>query len=488
MARKGYKRKFPPLEILTREDVNQVHITTLDILRETGLTIEHKEALKLLEDNDCIVDYDNMRARFPEGLVEECLGRCPGSFRVKARDPEDDLIFDGGGNTIYFTSAPSMNTVDLETWEYKTPTEKEFEEAIIVLDALENHDWFAGHTPYFGYQGIPEVMKMTARLAKVIKYSTKYTGQGFANNSWDFDARIARAAGCEITIPAFQVASPLSIGKEGIEAGFKNIEYGFPSGIDTGPLFGATSPVSLAGALAEFNAEIIAGIVLVQLKKPYSRVFVWGFPNVMNMRSGEPESGSVANSLFTVALNQVWRNYKIPLRNTASAYSYSKKIDYQNGTERVMPALLSALSGATSIFFHGGIFCELTHHPVQAILDDDIAGMIGRFVQGIDVNDDSLALELIHEVGPVPGQFIDKKHTMDWWKKETYIKKCSDGMTYPEWLRSGKKDCIYYAKKRMEKILGEHKVSIPLTDKQESEIEKVLEDAKEYYRKKGDLE
>jgi len=488
MARKGYKRKFPPLEILSKEDVNQIHTATLDILKETGLTIEHKDALKLLESNDCIVDYDKMRAKLPEGLVEECLSRCPSSFRVKARDTKDDLIFDGGGNTIYFTSAPSMNTVDLETWEYKTPTEKEFTEAVIVLDALENHDWFAGHTPYFGYQDVPEVMKMTTRLAKIMKYSTKYTGQGFANYSWEFDARIAKAAECEITIPAFQVASPLSIGKEGIEAGFKNLEYGFPSGIDTGPLFGATAPASLAGALAAFNAEIIAGIILVQLKKPFSRVFVWGFPNVMNMRSGEPESGSIANSLFTVALNQIWRNYKIPLRNTASAYSYSKKIDYQNGTERVIPALLSALSGATSIFFLGGMFCELTHHPVQAILDDDVAGMIGRFIQGIDVNDESLALELIHEVGPVPGQFIDKKHTMDWWKKETYIKKCSDGMTYPEWVRSGKNDCIYYAKKRMKKILDEHKISKPLTDKQESEIEKILADARVFYKKKGDLE
>ena len=104
MARKGYKRKFPPLEILSKEDIRQIQVATLDILKETGLKIEHRGALKLLEDNDCIVDHDEMRVRFPEGLVEECLRRCPSSFRVKARDPKDDLIFDGGGNTIYFTS------------------------------------------------------------------------------------------------------------------------------------------------------------------------------------------------------------------------------------------------------------------------------------------------------------------------------------------------------------------------------------------------
>jgi trimethylamine--corrinoid protein Co-methyltransferase len=207
----------------------------------------------------------------------------------------------------------------------------------------------------------------------------------------------------------------------------------------------------------------------------------------MNMRSGEPDTGSIANSLFTVALNQIWRDYGIPLRNTASAYSYSKKIDYQNGTERVIPALLSALSGATSIFFHGGVFCELTHSPIQAILDDDVAGMIGRFIEGVEVSDESLALKLIHEIGPVPGQFIDTKHTMNWWKKETYMKKCSDSLTYPEWINGGKNDCIYYAKKRMEKILSEHELSKKLSSEQEEEINIIIKEAEAFYRKKGEL-
>ncbi|MBA7590318.1 Glycine betaine methyltransferase [subsurface metagenome] len=102
MARKGFKRNFPPFEILSKENVNQIKKATLDILKETGMTIEHKEILKLLEENDCIIDYDNMRVKFPEGLVEECIRRCPSTFRVKARDPENDLIF--GGNTVYFKS------------------------------------------------------------------------------------------------------------------------------------------------------------------------------------------------------------------------------------------------------------------------------------------------------------------------------------------------------------------------------------------------
>ena len=232
---------------------------------------------------------------------------------------------------------------------------------------------------------------------------------------------------------------------------------------------------------------IIAGLVLIQLKKPYSRAFVWGFANAMNMRTGEPAFGSITGSLFTVALNQIWRDYGVPLRNTASAYTYSKKIDFQNGIEKAIPAILSALSGASSIFLHGGVFCELTHSPVQAILDDDLAGMIGRFIEGIDVNDETIALDLINKIGPVPGQFLDTRHTMEWWKKEQYIKKSSDELTYPEWINSGKKDCIYYAKQRMKQILSEHEVSIKLTEEQEEEINKIIKEAEEFYRKKGDI-
>jgi len=485
MARKGFKRKFPPLEILSREDVDQIKMATLDILKETGVVIEHNDALKFLEKNDCIVDFDSKRVRMPEGLVEECLHKCPSTFRVKARDPENDLIF--GGNTVYFKSSPGMDIVDLESWTHRTATEREYEEAVIVLDALEHHDWFSCYTPYFGYKGVPEVMKMTMGLIKRIKYSSKFTGLCFSNYNWEFNFRIAKAAGMEILCPALMASSPLTLSEFAVDAAFKTIEYGFPVGVDTGSVFGATAPATLAGALALFNAELIAGIVLIQLKKPNSRVFVWGFPNPQNMVTGAPGFGNIANALFNVANNQIWRDYGVPLRNTASVYTNSKKIDFQNGIERGIPAILSALSGAHSIHLYGGIYGEITHSPIQSILDDDLAGMIGHFIQGINVNDETIALDLIHEVGPIPGHFLSKRHTYEWWKKEQYMQKVGDILTYPEWEQSGKKDCIDYAKERMKKILSEHEVSAHITKEQEEEINVIVKEAEAFYRKRGDI-
>ncbi|MBA7696396.1 hypothetical protein ES703_105043 [subsurface metagenome] len=114
--------------------------------------------------------------------------------------------------------------------------------------------------------------------------------------------------------------------------------------------------------------------------------------------------------------------------------------------------------------------------------------MIGRFIEGVTVNDETIALDLIHSVGPIPGHFLDKRHTYEWWKKEQFVQKYADILTYPEWERSGKKDCIQYAKEKMGKILKEQEVSKKLTDEQDEKIGEIIKEMEEFYRKRGDIE
>ena len=112
---RGFTRNFRPLELLTEEGVDAIHRATLDVLRETGVTFESDRALKLFEQNDCIVDHEQRRVRFPPGLVEDCIRQCPSTFRLRARDRDNDLII--GGNSLYFGLAPGKDIVDLDTWE-----------------------------------------------------------------------------------------------------------------------------------------------------------------------------------------------------------------------------------------------------------------------------------------------------------------------------------------------------------------------------------
>jgi trimethylamine--corrinoid protein Co-methyltransferase len=182
--------------------------------------------------------------------------------------------------------------------------------------------------------------------------------------------------------------------------------------------------------------------------------------------------------------NQIWRKYGIPVINASPGVVASKSMDYQTGYEKAIGGILAAVSGAHRITLHGCVSSELAAHPMQAIMDDDVAGMIGRFVEGEEICDETLALELIEEVGPVPGYYLDKAHTRAWWKKVQFLPRAADRLPYPEWVRTGKRRALDYAKDRMEEILATHKPK-PLTPQQESAIEGILRDARQYYRQRN---
>jgi trimethylamine--corrinoid protein Co-methyltransferase len=112
--------------------------------------------------------------------------------------------------------------------------------------------------------------------------------------------------------------------------------------------------------------------------------------------------------------------------------------------------------------------------------------MVKRFLQGIQVNDETMALDLIDRVGPIPGHYLSEEHTRKWWMQEQFIPRVSDRLTYPEWESTGKKSALDYAKERMEEVLASHKPE-PLPSSQEEEIERILKEARRFYEKEGKI-
>jgi len=207
---------------------------------------------------------------------------------------------------------------------------------------------------------------------------------------------------------------------------------------------------------------------------------------MQDMRTGSPAFGAIGNSLDEVVFNQMWRKYGVPTWSSSSAWTSSKQIDFQSGYEQAMGAIICGLSGASCILLQGGFTAELTAHPVKAILDDDIAGMVGRFLQGVEICDQTLAVEVINEVGPIPGFFLNRAHTRQWWKKEQFVPKVADRLPLAEWVKAGKKKAIDHARERMEEILSTHTPK-PLPPEQEQAVEDILKDARQYYRRKGTI-
>lgn len=480
MSENGIRRNIPLLKILDEEALQEIHCGTLDVLWKTGLRIEHERALKILEGAGCKVDHDECRVRFPPALVEESVRKCPSTFIMKGRDQRSDITL--GGSRVHFKPSPGMNIIDLNTWEPRKATRKEFYEGVKVSDALGSISLFGSYNPYFGFQGVPHVMSMIESFAGKARFSTKPQGEGFSNDCELFTIQMAKSVGVEFYLPCLP-APPLAYYHDSIESGIRGAETGFPVKVGDGSVFGATAPVTLAGALISSNAEVMGPIVLLQTIRPGTRIIASSFSFPTNMKTGAPVFGSVETSLHNVIHNQIWRWYGVPTANMAPGFSSSKRIDFQCGYEKTMGALLSVLSGASIVGLHGGLSAELTYHPVQAVLDDDVAGMIGRFANGVEVNDSSLAVDLINMVGPVPGHFLDKEHTRNWWRKELYLPKSSDRLTYPEWSERGKKSAIDYAKDRMEEILNTYQPSL-LSPSQEQSLEEILKEAREFYKKK----
>ncbi len=481
MTQKGFKRNFVPLKILTEEQIDEIHQSILRVLEETGFRIEHEKALKLLKENGCEVDFDTNRVRFPPWLVEECLCKCPKSFRVKARNPKNDIIL--GGDTLYFGTNPGRETVDVDTWEPRAPTKKEYYEALIITDALDNPQLISPYYPWFGWEDLPPVMCIPEGFAARVRNTSKPLHTGHSNNSEIFTIRIAKAVGTE-PLSAASCSPPLTSQEEAIESLFRGLEADFPFRFTPGDTMGATSPATIAGTVVTSSVNIIARIVLAQLIKPGARVLVSAWAMPQNMRSGIPVFDSIEQCLYAAVTNQYWRRLRIPVGQLCG-FTNSKSIDFQCAYEKTMCATISALTGANVIQMCGAIYGELTSHPLQMILDDDIANMIGRFVQGVEVNDETLATDLINEVGPIPGIYLDKAHTRKWCRKQ-FIPKVADRLSIPEWMEKGKKSAIEYAKERMEEILATHKPD-PLTPKQEEDVTKILEEAWQYYRKRGML-
>lgn len=478
---KGFSRRIRAFDILSEQEIQAIHDGTLQVLENTGLNFFHERALKLFAENGCEVDFATNRVRMPNHLVEECLRKTPSSFEMKARDSKSDLRI--GGDTLYFMGGAALRIVDLDTWDARPATLKELDEACVILDSLDSVHMFADTAPYTDLVGVPAVMTYLVDTASHVKNSTKITLSAGSHGSEIFNVKIAKAIGADM-LAFLGVSAPLTYHGDACEAAFIQAEAGFPFYIVGSDMMGGTGPATIAGSLISTNAEILAGLVLLQLTRPGTGIVAGDYTMPLNMRTGDPCFDDLGSSLHTVAFNQIMRRYKIPIFSNCPGMSCAKTIDVQSGYERGMSTLAAAMSGANVIVLHGSVFGEYTFHPVQAVLDDDIATWVGRFIEGFEVNEETMATDLIDEVGPIPGSYLNKAHTRKWWKTQQFIPKTAERSTYPEWVRTGKKTALTYARERMEEILRNYK-PVPLPGDQNDQVDRILKEAEAHYGKAG---
>jgi trimethylamine--corrinoid protein Co-methyltransferase len=231
--------------------------------------------------------------------------------------------------------------------------------------------------------------------------------------------------------------------------------YGLPVALSSAPMAGSTSPVTLAGTLAQLNAEQLSGIVLTQLITPGTPVLAGYIPGIADMRTGGYLGGTVEFGIMQAAAAQMAHFYGVPIY-CSGGMSDSKLPDAQAGSEKMATFLLAAMGGANYIHHAIGMLTNMSVASLeQAVIDDEVVGMAMRVLRGIEVSEESLGTEVIDRVGP-GGHYLMDPHTLRHMRSELYYPPIADRQNRASWEVAGRLDARARAAARVAKLLAEH--------------------------------
>jgi trimethylamine--corrinoid protein Co-methyltransferase len=277
-----------------------------------------------------------------------------------------------------------------------------------------------------------------------------------------------------IMTASFSPTSPLQFSVEVTKIAARAAEHNLPIAVLPCPVAGATSPVTLAGTLVQQNAEMLAGITMVQLLNPGNPVQYSPRCIPLDMRTGQACYGIEA-TMMNVGCVQLAKYYNLPC-DVYGLDTDSKMLDEQAGIERAMAGLLPALAGADSLSGAGCLESGITTSYEQLVIDDEIYAMIFRAAKGVSVNEETLAVDVIAKVLRESSNFLEQKHTLNHFRTEHFMPALASREARARWEKTGSKSLAETAREKVRKILGEHQ-PLSLDEDVDKEIEKILKTA-----------
>ena len=460
-----------PHDLLAAQDVDRIHESALRVLARTGVVFAGDRALAILRRGGCQVDEAGGRVRFPAGLVAECLACCPASFVLRARSRSHDLEI--GGSSLYFQSHPGLHIADLDSGERRTATLADIGPLTRLIDALD--EIHLSIVPTSTIADRPDAMMIEWITAEQMRNTQKVTAAGVFQGCAPWVIEMARVTDQQV-YGQINPVSPLSYPADQIEGGLAYVEAGHPVCILPGPTLGATSPATLADTLVLQTAEHLAGVVLIQLARPGAPVTLAGYPHVLDMRRGAMCIGGVEVGLMGAALAQLCRRYHLP-SHPEFPLTDAKVLDEQAAAEKAMGLLLVARAGANLISNGGALEAEKLWSPVQLVIDAELNAMAGRVLDGVRISDETLAVDVIDQVGP-QGTFLNTKHTRRTWRAEQYLPHLADRQSYTSWRHGGSQEIAQRARERAQALMRDHQVP-PLPAEQDRELDRILRRAEQ---------
>jgi len=466
--------------VLSREDLEKIHKATIDVLETTGLKITSQKCLKILEEGGCKVDYKRQVALFPSYLVEEALRKTGKNITLCARNPKYDVILDG--NHVYITTdGNGTQTFDLETGERRTSTKEDIAKSAIISDAIDVVDIY---WPMVSAQDYPAHVRhlhdLEASLANTEKHVTFETTMSPKEARYQIEMA-AVILGDEKKLRKRPLISslhctsaPLQMDGNSMEAALEFSKAGIPVMFFGMPQPGATGPVTLAGSLVVNNAEVLGCLALTQLVCPGAPVIYGAGIAAFDMKTLKRAGGGPEHGLTGAAAAELARYYGMP-SIVGGFVSTAKTPGAQACYEKFASGFPPVFSGCGMIAGIGLLDDCTTLAFEEILIDAEIVKIVFRIAQGIEVNDNTLALDIIHKVGP-GGNFLAERHTLANLRKEHFIPELTDRRSFEAWLKDGRKDLVTIAREKVKAILQKHQVQ-PLEKDVQKEIKNIIERA-----------
>jgi len=483
MIKLDQKFNRPPyLEILSEGQIYAIHSASLEILERTGMKCANEVALKIFQEGGAYVDGD--RVKIPPVMVEQALKSAPSRILITGRRGNGKVLLERNA-VNYGLGTDIPYHIDPYTHEIRPTVLKDIENISKVVQKCEYIDFTSD-------SGVPSDIRPEMQDLYQYKAGSTYCDKPFfitAANGENMKALIdmatafagsyenLRSAPCLIVYA--EPVSPLLFDKAATEVLLLCAEYKIPIVFVPMVQTGATGPMTLAGGIAQGNAETLASLVLHQLKSP-GAPFIWGpCVSMMDMLTTICCYGGPVIMKSQVALGQISRFYNIPTFGFA-CMSDSASIDVQCGMEMMWSALINALAGLNLCHDVGYLNSGLLISLESILLGDEIISAVSSFIDGIQVNEETLALDLINKVGS-EGNFLSQEHTIRFLRQEGWYSQFLNKKHF----RTGKAGASETVNRRLEEKAHEIiKEDVPplISEVEAKELDRIIADREKRLR------
>jgi trimethylamine---corrinoid protein Co-methyltransferase len=474
----------PTLELLSPALLERIVAEAMEVLGKVGVLIDDEEALAVLGDGGARVDKKSRRAMIPEDLVWRCVRSAPSAVSVFSRDGQPALALEGW-NVHFDPGSAAIKILDSQTLEARAATSKDLVDLVRLTDALPN---LAAQSTALVVSDVPREIADRYRLFLVLLNSSKpvvtgtFAVESFAVMKEMLTVVAGGAQALREKPPAIFDACPsppLKWSHLTVQALLECARSGLPAELISMPLFGATSPVTLAGALVQHTAENLSGVVIHQLAGPGSPIIYGGSPAVFDMRHGTTAMGAMETAMVVCAYAQIGRFLDLPTHGYL-AQSDSKLVDFQAGLESSLGATMAALAGVNVVSGAGMLEFESCQSLEKLVIDDEICGMALRLARGIEGRSQPLAEDLWGDLS-LGDHFLTSPGTLRWLREEILFPGAViDRRTRDTWSADGSTTAFDRARQRVREHLARHQPT-PLSDAVRQQLVEIMSaDAKRH--------